>query len=101
MEASAVLAMIAGFVAPWVIALVNRPDFSSTRKRVVTVAVCAPFGIIAAIVSGQLDGIPTSVVTVVGRILVSVGVVIIASQPFYAVFKPAVKRVEGTPRDPS
>lgn len=88
------LPIIAGFLAVWLTAILNRPDYSPALRRTVAAIVSALLGIVALIVSGQIAEVPAGVVEWIGRIVGYIGMAIISAQGFYKVFQPAAENVE-------
>ena len=88
------LAMIAGVVVPFVTALFTNPVMTPAKKRLISGGVAVVFGLLSAIITGQLGWIPPNIVAWVTTFVVSVGVVIAAAQGFYKQFKGAVESLE-------
>jgi hypothetical protein len=77
------LAAVIGLFSPFLIALIQRPTWSSKTRAWVTVVVSVVLGIGAAITSGQLANVELSPL----GIMMSVGLVVAASQASYQTLK--------------
>lgn len=102
---AAALPVIAGFCAIWLTALFSRPGMTAGKKRGISALVAAVLGVVSVIISGQIVGIPADTVDLVSRVVVYVGVTLIAAQGFYAALKDPARALEqatspGQPPEP-
>ncbi len=86
----AAIALIAAAIAPFITAVFTHPELSAPRKRAVAGAVSVILGSVVAIATGQISGVPQSVIDWLTWLLVSIGVVISISQGFYRAWKGTV-----------
>ena len=94
MTGVAALAVIAGVAVPFVTALFTNPVMTPSKKRLISGGVSVVFGLLSAIITGQLGWIPSNIVAWVNTFVVSLGVVIAAAQGFYKQFKDTVESLE-------
>lgn len=94
MEFSASVAIIVAAIAPFITALFTNPNMSDTRKRVIAGLVSLLLGMLVAVGSGLVEGVPQEAVDWVVRVAAIIGIVVGLSQGFYKQFKPAVETVE-------
>lgn len=94
MTFTAALALLVAAVAPFVVAIITRPQWSADVKRYVAGGVCVVLGLVAAVGTGAIDGIPDSWQAWTVRIVVAAGIVVSLGQGFYQVFKPLVDKLE-------
>ena len=94
MTGVAALAMISGMVVPFVTALFTNSVMTPAKKRLISGGVAVVFGLLSAILTGQLGWIPSNIVAWVSTFVISLGVVIAAAQGFYKQFKDAVESLE-------
>lgn len=62
--------------------VIVRPSWSANRKRTIALVLAGALGVVSAAVTGQL-GLSDSIVHIVGRVVVMIAVVIVASQGFH------------------
>ena len=93
MELTAAVALVGAVLVPVLVALIVRPTWSPDRKRNWTIAVCAFVATVAGVATGQIET-TASIQGWVGRVLVSLGVVISLSQGFYRTFKTPLDALE-------
>ena len=77
-------------------AIVSRPNMTSGRKRLIAGIFSAVFGTITAVVNGQIEGIPPDFVAWLVKIIVTIAVVIAASQAAYQLFKDPLTTLEAS-----
>lgn len=94
MEITAAITIVTAVVAPYLIALLVRPNWTAEKKRNISLAVCGVLGVIVAIATGQIEGIPDTVKSWVSQLVIIVGVVVSLSQGFYKALKTSVDVVE-------
>lgn len=94
MQLSAAVAILTAVVAPFLIAVITRPDWTSVRKRYVALAVCVVLGVIVAVATGQIAGVPGTVQAWVQQFIIDVGIVVSLAQGFYMALKDPVAKVE-------
>ena len=87
MELTAAIGILASALAPAFIALIVQPSWPAAQKRNVALAVSALLGVIVAVASGRIVGIPESVVAWTGQVIIAVGIVVSLSQGYYAALK--------------
>lgn len=90
MELTAALGLIAAVVAPFVVALIVRPTWSADAKRNTAIGASVGLGVLAAVATGVIHGIPESVTTTVARGAIDVGIVVSLGQGFYKALKTPV-----------
>lgn len=91
-EALGVIA--AALVTIYATAIAAAPTMTATRKRIIAGLMAGALGILSAIITGAIDGIPADVTAWTTRILITIALVIVASQGFYQAFKGHLKTVE-------
>jgi hypothetical protein len=64
-------------------AVVVKPGWSAATKRGVALILALVLGAVAAIISGQITGIPESAVALVQKIVISAAAVVAAAQGFH------------------
>ena len=94
MELTAAVAIIAAAIAPFIVAIFTRPDMSPTTKRLIAGGISVVLGIVVAIATGRISGVPADWISSLTWVLVSVAIIISLAQGFYGAWKPAVKAVE-------
>lgn len=94
MEFMAAIAVIVAVLSPFITALFTKPHMSDNRKRLIAGSVSVVLGLLVALGSGQIIGVPQDVQDWVVRVIVVVGIVVSLAQGFYGQFKSAVKSVE-------
>ena len=87
MELMAAVAVLASIVAPALVAVIVRPDWSAGRKRNAALAVSVALGVVVAVASGRIVGVPESIVSWVGQVVIAVGIVVSLAQGYYAALK--------------
>ena len=88
------LPIIAGFLAVWLTAWINKPETSSSTKRWVAIAVATVLGLLSLVVNGQITELPADALIWVDKIIGYIGLAIVASQGFYQVLWTPAKKVE-------
>lgn len=84
MNATDALAVIAAaLVSILATAVVVKPGWSAATKRGVALILALVLGAVAAIISGQITGIPESAVALVQKIVISAAAVVAAAQGFH------------------
>jgi hypothetical protein len=84
MTATDALAVIAAaLVSILATAVVARPTMSAAAKRGIALVLAVVLGAVAAIISGQITGIPESAVALVQKIIISAAAVVAAAQGFH------------------
>ena len=91
-EALGVIA--AALVTVYAVAIAAHPTMDATRKRVIAGLMAGALGVLSAIVTGTIEGIPLDATAWITRALVAVAAVIVASKGFYESFKGHLKKVE-------
>lgn len=94
MEFMAAIAVIVAVLSPFITALFTKPHMSDNRKRLIAGSVSVVLGLLVALGSGQIVGVPQEVQDWVIRVIVVVGIVVSLAQGFYKQFRPAVKSFE-------
>lgn len=89
----AAIALITSALAPFITAIFTHPELSPGRKRFIAGCVAVVLGVVVAIATGQISGVPQGFVDWLAWALVSIGVVISVSQGFYRAWKDAVDKV--------
>ena len=84
----------AALVTVYVTAIAAHPTMTATRKRIIAALMATTLGVLSAIITGAIDGIPADVTAWTARLLVTIAAVVIASQGFYQAFKGHLKIVE-------
>lgn len=93
MDLSAAVAVIVGVLLPFVVAVAIRPTWSPERKRTVTLAICVVVGVLVAVVTGRVEGIPAEVLAWGRQAVVTVAVVITVTQGIYRGLKDPVDKL--------
>ena len=89
------LALIVGvLIVPMIGAIVTSPKMSGNRKRVIVLAITGLLGLVSAVITGAIDGVPSSVVDWLVRILGWIVALIAGSQGIYALLKEPLKSLE-------
>lgn len=84
MTATAALAVIAAaLVSVLGTSVIVRPSWSANRKRAVALILALVLGVAAALISGQIAGVPASVTHVVQQAIISAAAVVAAAQGFH------------------
>lgn len=111
MTATDALAVIAAaLVSILATAVVVKPGWSAATKRGVALILALILGAVAALISGQITGIPESAVALVQKIIISAAAVVAAAQGFHrqlagalgslsAATSPTATVVEAAPAD--
>ena len=86
MEFMAAIAVIVAVSSPFITALFTKPYMSETRKHIIAGSVSIVLGLIVALGSGQIVGVPQDVQDWVIRVIVVVGIVVSLAQGFYKQF---------------
>ena len=94
MNVTDALPIVAGFVAVWVTALINRPGMTAGQKRLIAGGTAAVLGVVSLIVQGAFKELPESVVNLVSTVVVYLGLTIVAGQSFYALMYGPAKDLE-------
>lgn len=94
MELTVAVAILGAVVAPFVIAAIARPDWSSDKKRNLAVIVCVVLGVVVAVATGKIDAIPPTVQDWVAQGVIAVGIVTSLAQGFYQALKTQVVAFE-------
>ena len=95
MELTAAIAVIiAAAIVPFGTALLTRPDMPAARKRVLAGVVALVAAAIVTVATGQVEGLPPSLVAWSARALVVAGIIVSLAQGYYRAFKGAVDRIE-------
>jgi len=94
MELTAAVAIIVAAIAPFIVAIFTYPGMADWLKRLIAGAVSVALGIIVAIATGKITGVPADWISGLIWVLVTVAIIISLAQGFYAAWKPAVKIVE-------
>lgn len=89
----AAIALIASALAPFITAVLVHPDLSPFKKRLIAGGVAVVLGILAAVATGQISGVPQTVIDWLTWALVSVGIVISLSSGFYKAWKDVVDQL--------
>ena len=79
--------IISAIVVPILVSVVSNPSWSGNAKRVLITVVGTVLGALTAIIAGDL-GVPESWRLIIEKAIVNAGVVILASQGVYQLFKP-------------
>ena len=90
----------AALVTVYATAIAAHPTMTATRKRSIAAIMAGTLGILSAIITGAIDGIPADVAAWTARLLVAIAVTIVASQGFYAAFKGHLKTIEAATTTP-
>ena len=77
-------------------AIVSRPGMTPGRKRLIAGIFSFVLGTITAVVNGQIEGIPPEFIAWLVKVLVTVAVVIVASQGIYQLFKDSLSTLEAS-----
>ena len=88
------LPIVAGFVAVWVTALINRPGMTAGQKRLIAGGTAAVLGVVSLAALGAFKELPESVVNLVSTVVVYLGLTIVAGQSFYALMYGPAKDLE-------
>jgi SNF family Na+-dependent transporter len=94
MELTAAVAILVAVVAPFVIALITRPDWSPDKKRTTAIIVAVVLGVIVAVATGRIAQIPATIQSWVAQGVIVVGIIVSLAQGFYQALKGAVSTVE-------
>jgi drug/metabolite transporter (DMT)-like permease len=94
MDLTAALAVILAALVPFVAAVFTRPDMSATQKRIIAGSIAAGLGVIVAVTTGKVTGVPSQWIDSLTWLLVTVAVVISLAQGYYSAFKGMVKSLE-------
>ncbi|MGV1079738.1 MAG: hypothetical protein ACOYD1_07780 [Candidatus Nanopelagicales bacterium] len=85
------LGIIAGVVATITAAILNQDSWTDERKRLVAGIVSAVYGIVAAVASGAIVGIPVAWQDMLVSALIYIAGAIVVAQGLYAQFKPLLQ----------
>lgn len=88
------LPIVAGFIAVWVTALINRPGMTPGRKRLIAGGTAAVLGVVSLVVQGAFKELPPEAVGLVSTVVVYLGLTIVAGQSFYALMYGPAKDLE-------
>lgn len=88
------LPIVAGFLAVWVTALINRPGMTPGRKRLIAGGTAAVLGVVSLVAQGAFKELPESAVDTVSTVVVYLGLTIVAGQSFYALMYGPAKDLE-------
>lgn len=94
MELTAAVAIIAAAIAPFIVAIFTHPTMQPWIKRLISGGIAAVLGIIVAMATGQISGVPADWIAGLTWVLVSTAIIISLGQGFYGAWKPAVEKVE-------
>jgi len=84
MTATAALAVIAAaLVSILGTSVIVRPSWSANRKRATALVLALVLGVAAALISGQIAGVPASVTHLVQQAVISAAAVVAAAQGFH------------------
>lgn len=84
MNATDALAVIvAALISTAGTAVIVRPGWSAKSKRLTALVVALVLGVLAALISGQISGVPGSVTAVVQQVVISAAAVVAAAQGFH------------------
>lgn len=84
MNATDALAVVAAaLVSVVATAVVARPSMKASTKRGIALAAAVLLGVVAALISGQINGVPESTQALVQKIVVSAAAVVAAAQGFH------------------
>lgn len=68
-------------------AIATNPAMPASRKRLIAAILAVALGVMSALITGAIEGVPADVTAWVTRATLAVAGVIIASQGFYGAFK--------------
>ena len=94
MELTAAVAVIVAACAPFVVALLSRPDMKPGTKRAISIGVAVVLGVIVAIATRQIDGVPEAWSATLAQALIAAAIIVSLAQGYYRAFLDAVKAVE-------
>ena len=94
MELTAAIAVIAALLTNLLTAVSAQPSWTAARKRIVSGAIAVVLGVIVAVATGQIDGVPDDIVARSSRILITVAIIITISQGLYRQFKGSLTALE-------
>lgn len=77
-------------------AIVSKPGMTPKLKRLIAGIFSFVLGTITAVVNGQIEGIPPDFIAWLVKILITVAVVIVASQGIYQLFKDPLTTLEAS-----
>lgn len=84
MNATDALAVIAAaLVSVLATAVLSKPDMKASTKRGIALVLAVLLGSVAAVISGQIDGVPESAVALVQKVVISAAAVVAAAQGFH------------------
>lgn len=94
MELTAAVAIIVAAIAPFITAIFTHPKMTDGLKRLTAGAVAVVLGIVVALATGKITGVPADWISGLTWVLVSIAIIVSLAQGFYAAWKPAVEKVE-------
>ena len=86
--------IIGGMLVPIITALYTRPNMDSSTKRIITIVVSVFVGVVSAIGTGAIEGVPAEITLWVERVIVAVSTIVALSQGYYQTFKDSIKQFE-------
>ena len=86
--------IIGGMLVPIITALYTRPNMDSSTKRIITIVVSVFVGVVSAIGTGAIEGVPAEISLWVERVIVAVSTIVALSQGYYQTFKDSIKQFE-------
>lgn len=90
----AISIIIGGMIVPIITALFTRPNMDSATKRMIVIGVSVFVGIVMAIGTGAIQGVPSEITVWIERVIVAVSTVVALSQGYYNIFKDSIKQFE-------
>jgi protein-S-isoprenylcysteine O-methyltransferase Ste14 len=99
LSVSAAVAIIAAALAPFITALFTSPKMSPAARRFIAGVVAVVLGLVVAVGTGLLVGVPPEVVAWTAQALVTVAIVVSLAQGFYAQWKGAVDKLDRATSD--
>jgi len=94
MELTAAVAIIVAAIAPFIVAIFTHPTMRPEIKRFIAGGIAVVLGIVVAMATGKISGVPADWISGLTWVLVSTAIIISLAQGFYGAWKPAVKVVE-------
>lgn len=93
MTLAAAIALIAAALAPFITAIFTHPNLSPTKKRLIAGGIAVVLGLLVAVATGQIVGVPQNIIDQLSWVLISIGVVVSISQGFYKAWKGTVDKL--------
>ncbi len=90
----AISIIIGGMIVPIITALFTRPNMDSATKRMIVIGVSVFVGVVMAIGTGAIQGVPAEITLWIERVIVAVSTVVALSQGYYQTFKDSIKQFE-------